>query len=151
LTLMVVQSFEYKPWVLHLLPIWVALLISLRWGSVELKLGILPHDYLSWLSSCDQDLFIWVDCDSGNCTLVLCQCKRLLLVLIDWAELDSSIPVASLDHILASINDQEWLVKLFNAPVNLVYSALTDIGGEFWLAISSKREWSRRIHLVCSW
>ena len=63
-----------------------------------------------------------------------------LRCVINRAEGYSSIPIASLDNIVASVHDQDWHVEFFNASVDLVYAVLYMDALELLLPVSSKGE-----------
>ena len=55
---------------------------------------------------------------------MLPEAEWLLSASLNWTELDPSVPEASLDDVLAILDDQLWLVKLLDASVHLVDTVL---------------------------
>lgn len=79
-------------------------------------------------------------------------CLELELTLacvLDRTECYPSIPVATLDDIVALIHDQDGHVELLDAPVDLIDSILGVDARESLLSITSEREWRGWVEVVC--
>ena len=82
---------------------------------------------------------------------MLVESEWLLLGGVYWAELYPTIPIASSDNLLTTIDDKKRLIKFLDAPVDLIDATLTDQGRKLSLFVSSKGEWRRWIHLMGPW
>lgn len=77
------------------------------------------------------------------------QCK--VGAAVDLREDDSTIPVATSHDRLSFIQDQDRLIKLLDAPVDLVDSTFDTDRGKLELAVTTQGEGSRWVQVVGPW
>ena len=152
---MIIHLLEDKPLSSNLTT-WLILLDIFCWSSIcssihlALKVSVLPDDDFTTLWSSDQNLFTLVYCHCWYRSLMRPQFKVLLNRLLNFWEYNTAIPVASSDYILTFVYDKDWLIELFDAPINLVNTMFNSNSIELELPVTTKREWCRRIEIMSS-
>ena len=77
------------------------------------------------------------------------QLELALTSVLYGTESYTTIPVASLDDVVALVHDQDWHVKLLDASVDLLDAVLCLGACEPLLAVASERERCRWIQVMC--
>ena len=71
--------------------------------------------------------------------------------LFNFGEDDAPVPEATPDNLPTLIQNQDWLVELLDAPVDLIDAVLHANRIEFEFAIPTKAEWCVRVQVMSSW
>ena len=115
-----------------------AVCLSIDW---TFEIRILPYNDFTTLWSSNENLFASINSHGGYRWLMGSEFTIFITCCIDLWEDNTTIPVATSDHILAFVDDEDRLVKLFDAPVDLVKAWLYSNRVEFKFSITSQRKW----------